>query len=115
VTDVLVDTDVFADHLRGVRELRRGDDVIAFSAITRAELLAARDADDDRVTALLAPFQELDVDRDVAELAGRLCREAAIALPDAVIAATAIRSRLELITRSPSRFEAVSDLRLRES
>ena len=80
--------------------------------ITRAELFAGNTASK-LVSVLLAPFREIPVDRAVAERAGRIRREAAIRLPDALIAATAIENKLGLATRNRRDFEQVRGLRLR--
>ncbi|MGH2952921.1 MAG: type II toxin-antitoxin system VapC family toxin [Solirubrobacterales bacterium] len=112
MADLLVDTDVFVDHLRGERELRGGDDAISYSVITRAELFAGAHEEEERVARLLWPFRELEVERDTAALAGRLRRETGVRLPDALIAATALRNDLLLLTRNPRDFERVSDLEL---
>lgn len=113
VPDLLVDTDVFVDHLRGAAVLQAGTDSVAYSVITRCELFAGRRTDEERVTALLAPFRELDVDREIAELAGRLRREIGIRTPDALIAATALHHRRSLVTRNRRDFDQVPRLRLR--
>jgi toxin FitB len=112
VADVLVDTDMLIDHLRGASELKPRADRLHYSVITRAELFAGSAATD-LVVQLLAPFRELAVDRAVAERAGRIRREAGIRLPDALIAATAIEHRLALATRNRKDFEPVRGLRLR--
>jgi predicted nucleic acid-binding protein len=62
VADVLVDTDVFIDHLRGARALAARRNRLHYSVITRAELFAANTATDLTAT-LLAPFREIPVDR----------------------------------------------------
>jgi hypothetical protein len=112
VADVLVDTDVCVDHLRGVAELRAGRHRLHYSVITRAELFAGTAATD-IVATLLGPLRELPVDRDVAARAGRIRRESAIRLPDALIAATALEHRLQLATRNRRDFDRVRGLRLR--
>ena len=112
VADVLVDTDLFVDHLRGAKALMPGKHRIHYSVITRAELFAGSSATD-AVSSLLAPFRELPVDRAIAEHAGRLRREAAIPMPDALIAATALEHKLAVATRNRRHFEAVRGLRLR--
>jgi predicted nucleic acid-binding protein len=86
VADVLVDTDVFIDHLRGAQRLVPGEHRLHYSVVTRAELFAGSVATD-ALTALLAPFREIVVDRAIAERAGRVRRESGIRLPDAFIAA----------------------------
>jgi predicted nucleic acid-binding protein len=113
VADILVDTDVFIDHLRGARQLTPGRHQLHYSVITRAELFAGNTASN-LVGTLLAPFPEIPVDRTVAERAGRIRRESGIRLPDALIAATAIEHRLGLATRNRSDFEPVRSLRLRD-
>jgi len=113
VADILVDTDIFIDHLRGARQLAPGRHRVHYSVITRAELFAGNTASQ-LVSTLLAPFREVPVDRTVAERAGRIRRESGIRLPDALIAATAIEHKLGLATRNRSDFEPVRSLRLRD-
>jgi len=113
VADILIDTDVFIDHLRGARQLIPSRHRLHYSVITRAELFAGNAASN-LVSTLLAPFREITVDRPVAERAGRIRRESGIRLPDALIAATAIEHGLGLATRNRSDFEPVRSLRLRE-
>lgn len=112
VADLLIDTDVFIDHLRGAVELRPGRHRLHYSVVTRAELFAGNTATD-LATQLLAPFRELPVDREVAERAGRVAREHDLRLPDALIAATALEHDLQLSTRNVKDFDRVRGLRLR--
>jgi predicted nucleic acid-binding protein len=112
VADLLIDTDVFIDHLRGAAELRPGRNRLHYSVITRAELFAGNTATGS-ASQLLAPFRELSVDRAVAERAGRVAREFGLRLPDAIIAATALEKGMQLSTRNTKDFESVRGLRLR--
>jgi len=112
VVDVLVDTDIFIDHLRGAAELKPGRHRLHYSVVTRAELFAGNSATD-LVSQLLAPFREVAVDRSVAERAGRVAREFQLRLPDALIAATALESRLVLATRNRKHFDKVRGVRFR--
>ena len=112
MADVLVDTDVFVDHLRGAAELRTGRHRLHYSVITRAELFAGTTASN-LVSQLLGPLREVIVDRAVAERAGRIRREADVRLPDALIAASALEHKLELATRNTRDFRRVRGLRLR--
>lgn len=108
--EVLVDTDVLVDHLRGTRALDRSAGSFAYSVITRTELIAGRATEEDRVRVLLAPMREVVVDRAIAERAGVLRRTISILAPDALIAATALELELPLMTRNRSDFEAVPGL-----
>jgi len=112
VADVLVDTDIFVDHLRGASELDPGGHRVHYSVVTRAELFAGTTAGH-AVSTLLGPFREIAVDRAIAERAGRIRRETGVRLPDALIAATAIEGGLGLVTRNRADFERVRGLRLR--
>lgn len=114
VSGLLVDTDVFIDHLRGVRELTAERHRLHYSVITRCELLSGV-VGSALVQQLLEPFRELPVDRDVAERAGRIRRDTGIATPDALIAATAIQHDLILVTRNRGHFEPVKRLRIRNT
>ncbi|MFZ0013998.1 MAG: type II toxin-antitoxin system VapC family toxin [Acidimicrobiia bacterium] len=113
MADFLVDTDVFVDHLRGAKELEPKAHRVSYSVVTRAELFAGNTASE-IVTVLLAPFREIEIDREIAERAGRLRRESGIRLPDALIAATAVENKLSLFTRDRSDFDGVRGLRIRE-
>ncbi len=112
MADVLVDTDVFIDHLRGAVELKLGKHRLHYSVITRAELFAGTAATN-VVAVLLGSLREVPVDRTVAEGAGRIRRETGLRLPDALIAATAIAHDLQLATRNRRDFDRVRGLRLR--
>ena len=110
VADLLIDTDIFVDHLRGARRFRPGDQTIHYSVVTRAELFAGRATDEDRVAQLLAPFREVVVTPDIAERAGRLRRVTGLRVADAVIAATALEHDLALVTRNVRDFRDVASL-----
>ena len=113
VADLLVDTDVFIDHLRGARRLevaRRK--TIFYSVVSRCELLSGRGLEEEVVQRLLSPFDELPIDRPVADRAGRLRRHLDILTPDALIAATALEHRLTLLTRNVRHFRSVPGLRV---
>lgn len=112
MADLLLDTDIFIDHLRGAAEIVVRRDRIHYSVVTRAELFAGNSATD-LVAQLLAPFRELDVGRAVAERAGHVVREFGLCMPDALIAATAFEHRLAVVTRNRKDFDRVRGLRTR--
>jgi len=113
VADLLIDTDVFIDHLRGSAELKVGRNRLHYSVVTRVELFSGNSASD-LSARLLAPFREIPVDRAIAERSGRIRRETGIRVPDALIAATALERGLTLTTRNRRDFATVRGLRMRD-
>jgi predicted nucleic acid-binding protein len=111
-TELLFDTDVFVDHIRGTRRLPDID--AAYSLVTRCELFAGREREEEAVRALLTPLHEIPIDRAIAERAGRLRRGSPMLTPDALIAATAIEHGLALVTRNRRDFKDVPGLQLRD-
>lgn len=108
----LVDTDVFIDQLRGAAKLPTTARDGCYSVITRCELLSGKRTDQATVDALLEPFRELLVNREIANRAGLLRRTVGIATPDALIAATALVHGLTVVTRNERHFTRVSGLRV---
>ena len=112
VADLLVDTDIFIDHLRGAKEFDPRRHRVHYSVVTRAELFAGNSATE-LCSRLLAPFREVEVDRAIAERAGRIARESGTRLPDALIAATALEHGFSVMTRNQQHFEGIRGIRLR--
>ncbi|MBI4729089.1 MAG: PIN domain-containing protein [Acidobacteria bacterium] len=111
--DLLLDTDVVIDHIRGHRFLAVPRDRAAYSTLTRAELYAGVRADETVLDALLAGFVEIPVDRVIAEEGGRIRRSHGIDLADAIIAATAITTGRTLVTRNERHVRGVRGLKVR--
>ncbi len=112
MANLLLDTDVFVDHLRGARGLWTGGQQVAYSVITRCELFAGRRSEESMVAVLLGPFVEIPVDRSIAEMAGRFRRNLKVRIADALIGATALQYDLTLVTRNVRDFRAIPDLRI---
>jgi len=116
MANLLIDTDVLIDHLRGVeqakrflRERRESGDLLYSSVITHAELLAgARPPEEPLLRALLESFQAVVIDAAVAEQAGLYCRQYSkshgLLLPDALIAASAKSVDATLVTLNARHF-----------
>ena len=120
----LVDTSVFVDHFRGFgpasnffRSLSDRQDVI-FSAITEAEIIAGKQCGDssvkDRILHFLHKWKKIEVTNQIAVLAGDISRENKIAIPDAIIAATAIINKSYVITKNVKDFSRVHNLKVEE-
>lgn len=109
--ELLVDTDVLVDHLRGVQRLSADGRILGVSVVSRCELFASRDATE-RLRRFLSPMVEMPVDGAIAELAGLTRRDSGIPVPDALIAATALTHGIPLMTRNRRHFDRVADLRV---
>ena len=102
---VLLDSVIVIDHFNGVQAasayLARTSGSAAVSVITRAEVLAGFGPQEiGLATALLDKFPTFGIDRQVADLAGRLRREMRWKMPDAFQAALAHYHGLRLATRN---------------
>ena len=95
-------TDVYIDHLGGVKRLPRIGR-LSYSVITRAELVAGANSENEaNARRLLAGMEELPVDRRIAERAGLLRGELPLRMHDALIAATTLVHSLTLHTKTPA-------------
>jgi predicted nucleic acid-binding protein len=116
LSGVLVDTDVLIEFLRGnskvkdmlAQELMEGRRLFC-SVITEAEILAGlRSGEERSVEGLLEKLESIPVTREIARTAGSLKQKygksQGLALPDALIAASAISHRLLLLTRNAKHF-----------
>ena len=110
---VLLDTDVLIDHMRGHRHLEVRSHM-SVSVVTRTELYAGHERNEPAVEALLGRMGELEVDRNIARMAGRIQRNNGLKMADALIAATALEHRLPLMTRNRRHFERVDGLTLHD-
>lgn len=107
--DFLLDSVILIDHLNGIPQatefLRAARSLSAVSVITRAEVLCGFTEDEENLgMAFLDLFPTLPLDRDAADMAGRLRRTWRWKMPDAVQAALAITHGLRLATRNTKDF-----------
>jgi predicted nucleic acid-binding protein len=120
MSGLLLDSCVLIDYLRNrpsaIDFLDRLTERVAVSVITTAELYAGvRDgAEETRVDGLLTRVLVRDVDLTIARLAGRFRREYrqrhGVAIPDALIAATAEVHGARLVTRNARHFPMLADV-----
>jgi len=111
MADLLVDTDVLIDHLRGRHRLSADVGSVAISVLSHCELFAGHD-EPERLRRFLLPMTELPIDPAIAELAGVTRLNTGIATPDALVAATALHHRLPLMTRNRRHYDRVPALRI---
>lgn len=120
---VITDTSVLIDHLRGDERARRAlagavDDGrrLSASVVTKVEILAGMRPKEEAATRRLFDVLEwLDVDDEVAELAGELANRYLRSHPgvdpvDYIIAATTQVHEAELWTRNTKHFPMFADL-----
>lgn len=116
MAQLVVDTDVLVDFLRGkiqarnyLRQRRTAGELLCYSVITKAELYAGLRAGEERALMLLLnSMQELIVDGAVAEQGGKyrqlFLKSHQLQLADALIAATAKLAHAKLITLNTKHF-----------
>jgi predicted nucleic acid-binding protein len=124
VAGYLLDTGLVLRHLRGQRRVVSwlsglgSIGRLSIATVTRLEVHAGMRPEERYATdRLLSRFQTFDMDREVADRAGDLMRTAALrsdslAVPDAIVAATAIGHDLTLVTLNMADFEGIAGLRL---
>lgn len=111
----LIDTDILVDHLKDVSSAVKILKKLATkgklfcSVINEAEILAGmRENEKERVEALFQALNVLDVNREIAQLAGRYRRDykksQGVQISDALIAATASLHNLILVTLNKKHF-----------
>ena len=121
-TDILIDTSIFIDHLRGhapatefFQSLYSRENIF-FSAITEAELIAGKQCGNnsikEKIIRFLHKWKKIEVTNQIAVLAGDLARENAVAIPDAIIAATALSKKAKLLTKNIKDFTNIRELKV---
>lgn len=113
MTDLLLDTDVLIDHLRG-RQYLEIESGMSVSVVTRTELYAGHEREEPAITALLERLGEYNVNPAIARRAGCIKRDTGLKIADVLIAATALEHNLQLMTRNRRHFERVPDLVLHD-
>ncbi len=119
--NILLDTDIIIDLLRGVEKskyfftkLLEDDRLVFISVITEIELFSGKECDDvnirSDIESLLTRFNKVEVDSHLAKKTGELRRLYGIEVPDSIIAATALRLNAVLYSRNKSDFSKIKEL-----
>ena len=122
--NVVVDTDILIDFFRGVESSKSffrdilSHRISAFiSVVTEAELLSGEECNDMdkkiKIEALLGFLNKVDVDSYLAQKSGYLRRTYKISIPDAIIAATALKLNTVLYTRNLKDFNKIQGLNVK--
>jgi predicted nucleic acid-binding protein len=116
---VLIDSDVLIDYLRGVSAARnyfRSLDAATVSVVSVTELIseARNDEEEAAMNELFSSVQLVSVDESIAREAGRLRRQFFrshnVGAADALIAATSILHRLQLVTLNRRHYPMLTDV-----
>lgn len=119
---ILVDTNVFVDFLRNYApsidyfESLVGREGVIFSVITESELVAGNENNEavkrEKLIHFLHVWNKISLTNPVALLAGDVSRQYGLEIPDAIIAATALLNRAEIVTRNVKDFRKVPGLKI---
>jgi predicted nucleic acid-binding protein len=120
--EVLLDSDILIDHLRGdeparqyLKRFEAGERQGYLSIITVAELAAGQmrqEQEEEKVHQLLALFTHIALDFAIAWRGDEIRRQYHTRLADALIAATALSCHLQLSTRNLQHFTPIEGLRV---
>src|SRR5271157_5007682 len=119
--DILIDTDIVIDFLRGdkqaIMHFKTCSDLICFSAITVAEIYAGIKGkkEESEVERLFSIFPVIATTHEIAREAGRLVKlyrpSHSVEIPDGVIAATCLISGSDLHTLNVKHYPMFLDLK----
>ena len=119
--NILLDTDIIIDHLRGFEKstslfnkVKSADVSSCISIVTLVELYSFSKMDlpieIGRVENLLKYMSILNLDTQIAKTAGELRRKYSCSFPDAVIASTAYSFSLTLLTRNTKHYKMIKEI-----
>ena len=120
---IIIDTDIFVDHLRGIKEAKdylrkfEMEEITGYiSIITVSELASGKSvsllSEKTKVKQLLSLMKHFDIGFKIAWKAGEIRRKYNCRMIDALIASTALIHNLMLATRNIKHFKMIEDLQL---
>ena len=122
--ELLVDTDVWIDYLRGhpqaIACIKQLPERVWISAVSVAELHAGvrEGAERDALALLISSLDVADLTAEIATRGGLLrrdfCRSHGVGLNDALIAATALEHDLQLLTLNVKHYPALERQRVKK-
>ena len=121
---VVIDTDIFIDYFRKFEkavkffeDIRNGDYLIYFSAVSETELVSGEECNRVEVKSkllnFLSNFNKVFINNQIAVRAGDFRRLHYIKIPDALIAATAFAMKADLITRNVNDFKNIKEITIK--
>ncbi len=124
--NILVDTSIVIDYLRSkdkqatlLYQVSKDKHRLFISMITYAELHAGKSVWEheearQKLHKIFAGMGIIPLDRNIAEQAGKIRTQHGLSLLDAILAATALRNKMELVTRNGKDFRDVQGLTIFE-
>lgn len=116
MVDIIFDTTVLVDHLRGINEAKTliskielGEMFASISVLTELELYSGNDSDI-LVEDLISLFNEQIMDKEIAKKAGEFRKKYKIKIADSIIAATAYTTNSKLFTHNLKDFEKIKEI-----
>ncbi|MBS3114800.1 PIN domain-containing protein [Candidatus Woesearchaeota archaeon] len=124
MNNIVLDTDIFIDFLRGFEKTKRFFEeiknegyLVYFSAVTEAELISGKECNKIERKAvildLLSNFSKVPVTNEIAVKAGDFSRISNVETADAIIAATAFIMKANLATRNVGDYKRIKEINLK--
>lgn len=119
---ILVDSDVFIDFLRGhkkrllrvFKKIQNKEIIAMTTTVNVAELYSGEDILDTKkclfLERMLDYFEIVPLEKEIAQLAGKLRLKYNLGLADAIIAATAIKKEAKLFSFNTKHFKKIDKL-----
>lgn len=121
MNEMVFDTNILIDHLKGVEkatalvnDVQIGKTIGYISVLTEAEIFSGKEVENAQkkvlVTELIDIFNKVDVNEELAKIAGEFRRKYGVAIPDCIIAATAFIKRCGIFTQDIDDFKKIKDI-----